>query len=47
MKDYYAHLISISELSDMSSLSHHVYIPRLAVARRVQLFEDDLFKTGL
>lgn len=37
----------IFELDDMTSVSHHVHFPRLAVARRVQLFEDDRFKTGL
>lgn len=47
IKDVYAHLILISELTDMSFVSHHVHLPRLAVTRRVQLFEDDRFETGL
>lgn len=47
MKDFHAHLILMFELTDLSSVSHHVHLPRLAVARRVQLFEDDRFETGL
>lgn len=46
IKDFDAHLILMFELTDMSFVSHHVHLPRLAVTRRVQLFEDDRFETG-